>query len=49
MINTFRVLDILEMIKSVEINQETILNALLTYIHSLCLGFGRYITQTWVN
>lgn len=43
------VLDILEMVKSVEINQETILNALLTYIHSLCLGFGRYITQTRIQ
>lgn len=39
------VLDILEMVKSIEITQETILNALLTYIHSLCLGFGRYVTQ----
>ncbi|KAG7187845.1 hypothetical protein KM043_016879 [Ampulex compressa] len=36
---------ILEMVKSVDVLQESILNALLTYIHSLCLGFGRYITQ----
>ncbi|CAL7935188.1 unnamed protein product [Xylocopa violacea] len=43
------VLDILEMVKSVEIVQETILNALLTYIHSLCFGFGRYITQTRIQ
>lgn len=43
------VLDILEMVKSVESTQETILNALLTYIHSLCLGFGRYITQTRIQ
>ncbi|XP_076750646.1 RAB11-binding protein RELCH homolog isoform X2 [Xylocopa sonorina] len=42
-------LDILEMVKSVEIVQETILNALLTYIHSLCFGFGRYITQTRIQ
>ncbi|XP_003702013.2 RAB11-binding protein RELCH homolog isoform X1 [Megachile rotundata] len=43
------VLEILAMIKSVDISQESILNALLTYIHSLCLGFGRYITQTRIQ
>ncbi|CAK9833252.1 RAB11-binding protein RELCH, partial [Anthophora retusa] len=43
------VLDILEMVKSIDITQETILNALLAYIHSLCLGFGMYITQTRIQ
>lgn len=37
------------MVKSIDIVQETILHALLTYIHSLCLSFGRYITQTRVH
>ncbi|XP_076170747.1 RAB11-binding protein RELCH homolog isoform X1 [Ptiloglossa arizonensis] len=43
------VTEILEMVKSIEIAQETILHALLTYIHYLCLGFGRYITQTRIQ
>ncbi|XP_031826270.1 RAB11-binding protein RELCH homolog isoform X2 [Nomia melanderi] len=42
-------MDILEMIKSIEVGHETILHALLTYVHSLCLGFGRYITQTRIQ
>ena len=43
------VMEVLEMVKSVDIVQETILHALLTYINSLCLGFGRYITQTRIQ
>ncbi|XP_017887570.1 RAB11-binding protein RELCH homolog isoform X1 [Ceratina calcarata] len=43
------VFDVLDMVKSIDTVQETILNALLTYIHSLCLGFGRYVTQTRIQ
>ncbi|XP_076243392.1 RAB11-binding protein RELCH homolog [Calliopsis andreniformis] len=43
------VLEVLEMVKSIDIVQETILHALLTYIHSLCLSSGRYITQTRIQ
>lgn len=43
------VVEVLDMVKSIDIVQETILHALLTYIHSLCLSFGRYITQTRIQ
>ncbi|XP_076658534.1 RAB11-binding protein RELCH homolog [Halictus rubicundus] len=43
------IMEILEMVKSIEITHETILHTLLTYIRSLCLGFGRYITQTRIQ
>ncbi|XP_076546511.1 RAB11-binding protein RELCH homolog isoform X2 [Osmia lignaria lignaria] len=43
------VVEILTMVKSIDILQESILNALLTYIHSLCLGFGQYITETRIQ
>lgn len=43
------VTDILEIVKSVEVAQDRILSALLSYVHSLCLGFGRYITQTRIQ
>ncbi|EFN67746.1 LisH domain and HEAT repeat-containing protein KIAA1468 [Camponotus floridanus] len=39
------VFDVLEMVKSVDAAHENILKALLMYIHSLCVGFGKYITQ----
>jgi len=39
----------LDMVKSVDAAQENVLKTLLTYIHSLCVGFGKYITQSRVN
>ncbi|KAF7407686.1 hypothetical protein HZH66_002223 [Vespula vulgaris] len=43
------IIDILEIVRSTEIIQESVLNSLLTYIQSLCNGFGRYITQTRIQ
>lgn len=37
------------MVKSVNVNQEAVLNAFIKYIHSLCSGFGRHITVLKVN
>lgn len=44
-----RIFDVLEMVKSVDAAHENVLKALLMYIHSLCVGFGKYITQSRVN
>ncbi|XP_024935495.1 lisH domain and HEAT repeat-containing protein KIAA1468 isoform X2 [Cephus cinctus] len=41
--------DLVEIVKSLEVNQDVIFNAFLTYLQSLCLGFGRYITQTRIQ
>lgn len=43
------VFDVLEMVKSVDAAHENILKALLMYIHSLCVGFGKYITQSRIQ
>lgn len=43
------VLDILEMVKLADAVQENILRTLLMYIHSLCIGFGKYITQSKIQ
>ncbi|XP_015186893.1 PREDICTED: lisH domain and HEAT repeat-containing protein KIAA1468 homolog isoform X1 [Polistes dominula] len=43
------IIDILEIVKSTEIVQESVINSLLTYIQSLCIGFGKYITQTRIQ
>ncbi|KYM94013.1 hypothetical protein ALC62_15375 [Cyphomyrmex costatus] len=40
---------VLDMVKSVDATQENVLKALLTYIYSLCIGFGKYITQSRVS
>ena len=45
----YRVFEVLDMMKSVDAAQENVLKALLTYIYSLCVGFGKYITQSRVN
>jgi len=37
------------MVKFVDIVHENVLRTLLMYIHSLCMGFGKYITRTKVN
>lgn len=44
-----RIVDIVEIVKSVEVAQENIINALLVYVRSICLGFGQRITQSMVN
>ncbi|KAK0167734.1 hypothetical protein PV327_001605 [Microctonus hyperodae] len=36
--------DVIEMLKYLTTSQEIILNCLLTYIESLCIGLGRYVT-----
>ncbi|XP_039313074.1 RAB11-binding protein RELCH homolog isoform X2 [Solenopsis invicta] len=41
--------DILDMVKSIDAAQENVLKILLTYIHSLCIGFGKYITQSRIQ
>ncbi|XP_012223943.1 RAB11-binding protein RELCH homolog isoform X2 [Linepithema humile] len=43
------VFDVLEMVKSVDAAHENVLKILLTYVHSLCAGFGRYITQSRIQ
>lgn len=43
-----RVYDVLEMVKSVDAMHENVLKTLLTYIYSLCVGFGTYITRSKV-
>ncbi|XP_072747447.1 RAB11-binding protein RELCH homolog isoform X2 [Anoplolepis gracilipes] len=43
------VFDVLEMVKSVDAAHENVLKALLMYIHSLCVGFGKYITQSRIQ
>lgn len=39
------IFDVLEMVKSVDPTHENVLRTLLMYIHSLCVGFGKYIAQ----
>ncbi|XP_012276159.1 lisH domain and HEAT repeat-containing protein KIAA1468 homolog isoform X2 [Orussus abietinus] len=41
--------DILEMVKSIEASHESIFAELLTYVRSLCLGFGRNVTRTGIH
>ncbi|KAG5321501.1 K1468 protein, partial [Acromyrmex heyeri] len=43
------VVEVLDMVKSVDAAQENVLKALLTYIYSLCVGFGKYITQSRIQ
>ncbi|KYQ57830.1 hypothetical protein ALC60_03186 [Trachymyrmex zeteki] len=43
------VFEVLDMVKSVDAAQENVLKALLMYIYSLCLGFGKYITQSRIQ
>ncbi|KYM80526.1 hypothetical protein ALC53_09076 [Atta colombica] len=43
------VFEVLDMMKSVDAAQENVLKALLTYIYSLCVGFGKYITQSRIQ
>ncbi|GAB1865039.1 LisH domain and HEAT repeat-containing protein KIAA1468 [Camponotus japonicus] len=43
------IFDVLEMVKSVDAAHENVLKALLMYIHSLCVGFGKYITQSRIQ
>ncbi|XP_070166057.1 RAB11-binding protein RELCH homolog [Polyergus mexicanus] len=43
------VFDVLEMVKSVDTAYENVLKALLMYIHSLCVGFGKYVTQSRIQ
>ncbi|XP_012535245.1 RAB11-binding protein RELCH homolog isoform X2 [Monomorium pharaonis] len=43
------IFDVLDMVKSVDATQENVLKILLTYIHSLCMGFGKYITQSRIQ
>ncbi|XP_011883081.1 PREDICTED: lisH domain and HEAT repeat-containing protein KIAA1468 homolog [Vollenhovia emeryi] len=43
------VFDVLDMVKSVDAAQENVLKTLLTYIYSLCVGFGKYITQSRIQ
>ncbi|XP_018359092.1 PREDICTED: lisH domain and HEAT repeat-containing protein KIAA1468 homolog isoform X1 [Trachymyrmex cornetzi] len=43
------VFEVLDMVKSVDAAQENVLKALLTYIYSLCVGFGKYITQSRIQ
>ncbi|XP_014473409.1 PREDICTED: lisH domain and HEAT repeat-containing protein KIAA1468 homolog isoform X2 [Dinoponera quadriceps] len=47
--STKLVFDVLEMVKSVDATHENVLKTLLTYIHSLCVSFGRYITQSKIQ
>ncbi|XP_011504966.1 PREDICTED: lisH domain and HEAT repeat-containing protein KIAA1468 homolog [Ceratosolen solmsi marchali] len=39
------ILDVIDITKSINAAQENIVNELLTYLQSLCFGFGKYITQ----
>ncbi|OXU27774.1 hypothetical protein TSAR_009523 [Trichomalopsis sarcophagae] len=39
------ILDLIDITLSVNIAQENVVNELLTYLQSLCLGFGKYITR----
>ncbi|XP_033223376.1 RAB11-binding protein RELCH homolog isoform X2 [Belonocnema kinseyi] len=41
--------ELLEILASVNVAQESVLNGLLTYLESLCLGFGRYITRSKIQ
>ncbi|KAM0725477.1 RAB11-binding protein RELCH [Formica fusca] len=43
------VFDVLEMVKSVDAAHENVLKTLLMYIHSLCVGFGKYVTQSRIQ
>ncbi|XP_071559704.1 RAB11-binding protein RELCH homolog [Temnothorax nylanderi] len=43
------VIDVLDMVKSVDATQENVLKTLLTYIYSLCVGFGKHITQSRIQ
>ncbi|KAL0118085.1 hypothetical protein PUN28_009038 [Cardiocondyla obscurior] len=43
------VFDVLDMVKSVDTTQENVLKTLLTYIYSLCVGFGKYITHSRIQ
>ncbi|KAL6258754.1 hypothetical protein P5V15_010703 [Pogonomyrmex californicus] len=43
------VFDVLDMVKSVDATQENVLKTLLMYIHSLCVGFGKFITQSRIQ
>ncbi|XP_011138092.2 lisH domain and HEAT repeat-containing protein KIAA1468 homolog [Harpegnathos saltator] len=43
------VFDVLEMVKSVDAAHENVLKTLLTYIYSLCIGFGKYITRSKIQ
>ncbi|XP_011695145.1 PREDICTED: lisH domain and HEAT repeat-containing protein KIAA1468 homolog isoform X2 [Wasmannia auropunctata] len=43
------VFDVLDMMKSLDAAQENVLKTLLTYIYSLCVGFGKYITQSRIQ
>ncbi|KAL6426044.1 hypothetical protein ACFW04_008967 [Cataglyphis niger] len=43
------VFDVLEMVKSVDAIHENVLKALLMYIHSLCVGFGKHVTQSRIQ
>ncbi|XP_077254987.1 RAB11-binding protein RELCH homolog isoform X1 [Temnothorax americanus] len=42
-------IDVLDMVKSVDATQENVLKTLLTYIYSLCVGFGKHITQSRIQ
>ncbi|XP_015110035.1 RAB11-binding protein RELCH homolog [Diachasma alloeum] len=37
--------DVLEMVKGVDVTQESVLNSLMGYVQALCEGFGLYVTQ----
>ncbi|TGZ38313.1 RAB11-binding protein RELCH homolog isoform X1 [Temnothorax longispinosus] len=43
------IIDVLDMVKSVDATQENVLKTLLTYIYSLCVGFGKHITQSRIQ
>ncbi|XP_012259710.2 RAB11-binding protein RELCH homolog [Athalia rosae] len=36
--------EIIDMVKYLNVTQESILNSFITYIHSMCCGFGRHVT-----
>ncbi|EZA59311.1 hypothetical protein X777_15955 [Ooceraea biroi] len=43
------IFDVLEMVKFVDAAHENVLRTLLMYIHSLCVGFGKYITRAKIQ
>ncbi|XP_046607039.1 RAB11-binding protein RELCH homolog isoform X1 [Neodiprion virginianus] len=41
--------DVIDVVKSINVTQEAVLNAFITYIHSLCCAFGRHITVSKIQ
>ncbi|XP_043287266.1 RAB11-binding protein RELCH homolog isoform X2 [Venturia canescens] len=41
--------DLLDIFRSIDVNQEPILNALLSYVESLCVAFGQYISRSKIQ